>query len=90
MRVSWIIITAAMLAGIMPAMAGAPAIQITSDPTSNMSCTAGVCTSTAANAVLNVSDLENMLASSDVSIRTASGAQNIEIQVPLSWARLRG
>ncbi|HEY4114098.1 MAG TPA: hypothetical protein VGM17_08560 [Rhizomicrobium sp.] len=86
MRAGLSIILAAMLAGIMPAVAGAPAIQITSDPTSNMSCTAGVCTSTAANAVLNVNDLEDMLASSDVSLRTAAGAQNIEIQVPLSWA----
>ena len=42
------------------------AIEISSAPTQNMSCSAGVCAPTGQNPVLNVSDLAAMLASSDV------------------------
>src|ERR1700733_15238958 len=46
-------------------LAGVPAeaaVVVSTKPTAHMSCTSGVCTATAANAVLNVTDLENLLA----------------------------
>ena len=61
------------------------AVKISSDPTQNMGCTDGVCTPTAKNAVLNVDDLANMLASSDVKIASGSLAQDIDVDTALSW-----
>jgi The GLUG motif len=51
-----------------------------------MSCNAGVCTATAKKAVLNVGDLQAMLASSDITVKTGSVTENIDIDRPLSWA----
>jgi The GLUG motif len=62
------------------------AVEISAGPTANMTCSAGVCTPTAKQAVLNVSDLASMLASGDATIRTTSQAQDIEIDAKLSWA----
>jgi hypothetical protein len=55
----------------------------------NMSCSGGLCAPTAKNAVLNVGDLENMLASGNVEVTTTGSgiqADNIEIDAPLSWS----
>ncbi len=56
------------------------AVTISTAVTKNMSCTSGVCTPTAKNAVLNVNDLTNMLASGNVTVNTGSGqlAQQVE------------
>jgi hypothetical protein len=62
------------------------ALQISSKPTANVSCTAGVCTATAQNAVLNVSDLASMLASENVTVASGSAASDIEIDAALSFA----
>jgi hypothetical protein len=62
------------------------AVEISSKPTKNMSCSAGVCTPTAKKAVLNVTDLAAMLQASDVQVTTASGALSIEVSRALSWA----
>ena len=51
-----------------------------------MSCNAGVCTATAQKAVLNAGDLQAMLASGDVAVKTGSVAKDIEIDQPLTWA----
>ena len=51
-----------------------------------MSCDAGVCTAAAKKAVLNVGDLQAMLASSDITVKTGSVTENIDIDRPLSWA----
>ena len=62
--------------GIVAAFAvcnSAQAIDISKQPTQNMSCSAGVCTPTAPKAVLNVGDLTNMLASGDLSVQTGNG-----------------
>ena len=61
-------------------------VEISTKPTKNMSCSGGVCTPTAKNAVLNVSDLAGMLASGDVTVQSGSLAQDIEIDAALSWA----
>ena len=60
-------------------------VTISSKPTQNMSCDAGVCTATAQKAVLNVADLQTMLASGDVAVKTGSLAKDIDINQPLSW-----
>lgn len=61
------------------------AVEISSKPTKNMSCSAGVCSPTARKAWLNAGDLANMLATSDVKVVTGAGATVIEITAPLSW-----
>lgn len=62
------------------------AVNISNKPTKNMSCSAGVCSPTAKGAVLNTTDLANMLQASDVKVTTGSGAITIEITSGLSWA----
>jgi hypothetical protein len=63
-------------------------LSISNKPTQNMSCEAGVCTATAKKAVLNVSELTNLLASGDVAVKTGSAAKDIDIDQPLTWASL--
>jgi hypothetical protein len=62
------------------------AVNISDGPTKHMSCSAGVCSPTAKGAVLNTTDLANMLQASDVTVTTGSGAITIEITSGLSWA----
>jgi hypothetical protein len=60
-------------------------VVISKKATANMSCAAGVCSPTAAKAVLNATDLANMLASGDVKVVTGSGATNIVVKDAFSW-----
>jgi GLUG motif-containing protein len=75
---------------LLGAMSAAHAdVAISADPTSNMSCSGGVCTPTAADAVLNVSDLESYLASGSLEVTTTgSGVQanNIDVTAPFAWS----
>src|SRR6185312_14798709 len=77
------IITTALLLSSAAAHAD---VVISSDPTQNMTCSGGVCSPTAANAVLNVTDLANMLATGDTKVTTGSGAVNIDVVAALSWS----
>jgi len=61
-------------------------VVISTAKTSNMNCSAGVCSPTAANAVLNRRDLGIMLRASDVKVTTGAGATAIGILSPLTWA----
>ncbi|HEX4157327.1 MAG TPA: hypothetical protein VHY79_02555, partial [Rhizomicrobium sp.] len=64
-------------------------VTISSDATANMSCVGGVCQPTASDAVLNVGDLENLLAAGNVTVTTtASGVQasNIDVTAKLGWS----
>ena len=61
-------------------------VEISSAPTQNMNCSAGVCSPTSKNAVLNVTDLASMLSSTDVKMTTGAGAVTIGILSPLAWA----
>ncbi len=64
------------------------AVTISSGETQNMSCSAGVCAPTASDAVLNVTDMENLLSSGNLEITTTgSGVQadDIDIVAPFSW-----
>jgi hypothetical protein len=54
-----------------------------------MTCSGGVCAPTATNATLNVSDIENLLASGNVTVTTTgSGVQanDIDVKAPVSWS----
>jgi hypothetical protein len=65
-------------------------LTISSDATQNMSCSGGVCQPTAADAVLNAGDLENLLASGNVKVSTTgSGVQagNIDVTAKLGWSK---
>ncbi|HEY8698922.1 MAG TPA: GLUG motif-containing protein [Rhizomicrobium sp.] len=79
----------AWLIPLVAAMAAAPcaeaAVAISNKPTSNMSCSGGVCVSTAKKAVLNVTDLEGMLASGAVKVVAKAKASDIKIVHALSW-----
>lgn len=72
------------------AAAGARAdVTISTAATSNMSCSNGICSPTASDAVLNVTNLENLLASGNVEVTTTgSGVQadGIKIKAALTWA----
>jgi hypothetical protein len=77
------------LAGAAVVMGAANAahasVEISSAPTSGISCSAGVCAPTAKKAVLNTTDLANMLAASDVKVTTGSGAVTITVTSSFSW-----
>ncbi len=70
---------------ILGASAAHATVAISTQPTLNMTCSNGVCTPTASKAVLNVTDLTNMLASGDTTIKSTSQNPDIEIDAPLSW-----
>jgi len=59
-------------------------VTISSKPTTNMSCAAGVCTPTADQAILNVSDLEHLIGQSDTKV--LAKAMPLRIVAPLAWA----
>src|SRR5579862_9481667 len=64
-------------------------VQISTAPSKNISCSNGICAPTAASALLNVSDLETMLASGDVSVTTAGAgvqANDIAVIAPFTWS----
>lgn len=77
---------AAAAASVLAAVPATASMKVSSGPTKHVSCSAGTCTATAANAVLNVGQLQTMLASSDVTVAAGSSAQTIEIVKPLAWA----
>src|SRR3954447_1790741 len=79
--------SAGLVAALLLSSAAARAdVAISNKPTQNMSCDNGVCTATAKKAVLNVGDLQSMLVSGDVAVRTGSAANEININQPLPWA----
>lgn len=64
-------------------------VVISNAATQNMTCSAGTCAPTAADAVLNVQDLEAMLASGNATVTTAGAgvqATNINIKTRLTWS----
>ncbi|HEX4156831.1 MAG TPA: hypothetical protein VHY79_00005, partial [Rhizomicrobium sp.] len=64
-------------------------VTISADATQNMSCGSGVCQPTASDAVLNVGDLEALLAAGNVTVTTTgSGVQanNIDVTAKLGWS----
>jgi hypothetical protein len=65
------------------------AVVISSAQTQDVSCSGGICTPTATDAVLNVSELETMLISGNVTVTsTGSGVQadDIDLNAALAWS----
>lgn len=60
-------------------------VKISAGHTAHMSCADGVCAPTAKNAILNATDLAEMLAASDITVATGGGAVTISIEAPFSW-----
>src|ERR1700743_1950219 len=73
------------LASLAAATSAHAAVAISDAATKHMSCSAGVCSPTAKNAVLNAGDLATMLATSDVKVTTGAGAVAIGISAPVTW-----
>jgi hypothetical protein len=74
-------------------LASAPAhanLTISTASTSNVTCSGGVCSATASNAVLNVTDLTNLLASGDVTVKSTNKAVDIVIADTFSWVSANG
>src|SRR5579884_1647582 len=85
MRAGKFLIGCSVLAVLAGATAANADVVISKKATANMSCSAGVCSPTAPNAVLNATDLTNLLASGDVTVTTGSGATNIVVKDGFSW-----
>lgn len=79
---------AGLAAAQWPTVASA-ALVISSGTTKHMHCTAGRCTATQDTAVLNVSDLESMLAAGDIKVSTGAGSfaktNDISVKAELAW-----
>lgn len=76
-------------AAVFGTSAAHAAVTISTGTTKNMSCSAGICAPTATPAVLNVGDLENLLASGNVAVTTTgSGVQtnDIVVKAALAWS----
>jgi len=75
----------AAMAALVATTSALASVEINGNPTKNMTCTAGICSSTAKSAVLNTTDLANMLAAGDVTVTTGNGAVTITVSGPFSW-----
>lgn len=82
----------AMLFGMALAMASEAraALTISTAPTQNVNCSDGACTATAENAVLNVTDLKNLLATGSLYVRSGQLAQDIRVNAEIAWANDNG
>ena len=84
------LLAAALLLTVASSAAHA-AVEISSGATANMACVSGVCTPTKKSAVLNVTQLEGLLASGNVKVTTAgSKATDILVSANLGWASAYG
>ncbi len=79
---------ACSLAGMLAASPSHADVVISTDASQNMTCSGGVCAPTSNSAVLNVGDLEAMLAAGNVTVVTINSgvqANNIVVTAPFSW-----
>ncbi|MFL6689374.1 MAG: ZmpA/ZmpB/ZmpC family metallo-endopeptidase-related protein [Alphaproteobacteria bacterium] len=83
-----VFLPAAALGALLSTAARADVV-ISTDPTQNMSCSGGVCSPTDHEAILNISELSNMLANSNVTVTSHifknRYAGDIDLVAPLSW-----
>lgn len=75
----------AVVFAVVAAGAAQASVKIAAGHTAHMTCADGVCAPTAKNAILNATDLANMLAASDVKVTTGSGAVTISVEATFSW-----
>lgn len=79
--------TVLVFAALLGSASGAKAaLSVSDNPTENVTCSAGVCSATASRAILNVTDLANMLTTSSVILRSGPDAMDIRFGRPLTWA----
>jgi hypothetical protein len=82
-------LTGILLAAIIPVTDAQAAVTISTKPTAKMTCSGGVCSPTATNAVLNAGDLETLLASGNVMVTTTGAnaqANDIRVEAPFAWS----
>jgi len=79
----WKSIAAVAIVGLGVAVPARAALTISSQSTQGVDCASGVCTATAKNAVLNVGDLTNLLAGSDLSVESGKLAKDIVVAADL-------
>jgi hypothetical protein len=72
----------ALLASPAPA-----ALVVSSGATSNVTCTGGVCTATAADAVLNQKDFRHMIGAGALTLVSGSAAEDIVIDAKIQWTK---
>lgn len=75
-------------AGVLLAQPASAGLTISSGQTANVACSGDVCSPTASHAVLNVGELENLLASGNVTVTTTgSGIEAVDLVVKggLAW-----
>ena len=78
---------AALSAAALCVAPGAHAdLTVSTAATKNVTCSGGVCTTTAASANLSASDLMSMLAGSSVTLRPGSLSQNIVVEASVFWS----
>jgi len=79
-----------LIALTVPVSVSHAAVEISTKTTRNMICSAGICTPTATDAVLNVSDLGGLLASGNVTVTTTGSedvqADDIDVTNAVSWS----
>lgn len=67
-------------------MQGQASLVISAGATSNVACSGGVCSASAPNAVLNVTDLQNLLSSGSVTVTSVGQSTDIDVQAALTWS----
>jgi len=70
----------------LAAQPSASALLISSGATTDVTCLNGTCKATASDAVLNVGELQTLLASGNVTVTTGSQSDDIKVTAALSWA----
>jgi hypothetical protein len=60
-------------------------LKISDKPTQNVTCNSGVCSAQADDAVLNVTDLTNLLSIGDVAVQSGTGARDIDVDAAVIW-----
>jgi len=72
---------------VLSAFSANAALVIAKAPTSNVTCAAGICTATAADAVLNIKDVKTLLKAGDLTIASGSAAEDIAFNATLNWTK---
>lgn len=76
---------AVLLPLVLGGTAARAALAIATSATSNVTCSSGVCTATAATAVLNIDDLKQLLRTSDLRVASGNSAHDIVFNAALKW-----
>jgi hypothetical protein len=82
-KIAWLVLSAAYVTGA--SQAAHADLTISQGKTRHMTCSGGVCSPNAADAVLNTTDLANMLASGDVEV-TDNLQESIVVKTSFGWA----